>query len=194
METTEGRRRAAILVVAYLFAHPMPAGSQGHAPPAASAPQRVAAERARLTMTLDLVAAADSVFPLFGPVREASWAPDWHPRMVFPTDGSQSADGAVFIVAEGSRDVVWVMTEYDPSARIVRYVHVAPNDYVGQIDIDVTPVSATRARARVTYTLTAISDSGAQVVTRFRAHFGRLAPHWTSAINRYLRTGTPGDP
>ena len=47
------------------------------------------------TFVIHLNAAVAEVTPLFGPVREAEWAPTWAPRFIHPAD-AQQREGAIF--------------------------------------------------------------------------------------------------
>jgi len=143
--------------------------------------------RVERTMRVRLGAAADRVFPLFGPIRESEWDPRWAPRMIFPTDRSQSEKGAVF-TTDGA---VWVMTVYDPARRIVGYVRVLPGVTVTEIDVAVASAGPAASEARVTCRLTPLSKAGEEPIERFRLHFPHQAAHWEEAINHLLTTGRP---
>ena len=52
-------------------------------------------QHAESNITFDLPAAASRALPLFGPVREAEWSPDWNPDFVYPAENRQAA-GTVF--------------------------------------------------------------------------------------------------
>jgi hypothetical protein len=47
------------------------------------------------TFTITLNGSVAEATPLFGPVREREWAPDWSPRFIHPAQGAQH-DGVVF--------------------------------------------------------------------------------------------------
>lgn len=142
------------------------------------------------TMSLELAADADTVFPLFGPVREAEWSPGWKPGFVVPDPGLQSAEGAVFTTGPADSPIVWVMTDYDPSARIVRYVHTIPGQAVTQMWIEVSPGSPQASRADVTYRFTALSAPGRDLLARFATGFPGFKAHWEHAIGSALAKGT----
>ncbi len=154
--------------------------------PGADAPGAALARESR-TFHLSLHGAADAVFPLFGPVREAEWSPGWAPRFVFPAAPAQGEDGAVFTTDGGdSAASVWVMNEYDVARRRVRYTVFHPGVSVGEITIAVAPAGAAAATADVAYRLTALSPTGNEAVAKWVAHFPHMAPHWETAINARL--------
>ncbi len=146
------------------------------------------------TMTLDLPAAADAVFPLFGPVREAEWSPDWAPGFVAAGPGTRTADGAVFTTGPAEARTIWVMTDYDAGRREVRYVHVRSGGVVAQLRIDVAPASAHASRASVTYRLTALGPDGGDALTHFDASFPHIRAHWEQAIGAALSRGGASAP
>src|SRR5207249_1816368 len=62
------------------------------------------------------------VTPLFGPVRETEWAPDWSPRFIHPSDRAQR-EGVVFTTtSDHGKDRLWLLTTYDVTNGRVEYV------------------------------------------------------------------------
>jgi hypothetical protein len=147
--------------------------------------------QATRTMSLDLPGSADRAFPLFGPDREREWSPEWDPKFVVPTSPGQTADGAVFLVDHDPNPMVWVMTDYDPAERIVRYVVVRAGRTVTQLWIQVVPVSVNACRADVTYRYTALAPEGRLAVEHFVQSFPEWKRHWESHIAPVLAHGAP---
>ena len=143
------------------------------------------------TITFNLLTAADSAFPLFGAKREMDWDNDWHPHFLVPADGSQSADGAVFIVDNELGQSTWVMTRYDALARAVEYVRVTPEHTVGQIWIRIVAGGDNVSCVSVTYRLTGLSEPGNEYVTQFGAEFPTKGQVWADVISHYITTGQP---
>ena len=141
------------------------------------------------TMSLDLPAGADAAFPLFGPVRESEWSPDWAPEFVTPVPGAQSPDGAVFTTGAKETPAVWLMTDYDPARRIVRYVNVRPGRLVTQIWIEVSSASPGSSRADVTYRCTLLGPEGRDSLAHFTGAFPDFKEHWEKAIRAALAHG-----
>jgi hypothetical protein len=138
------------------------------------------------TMRLDLPADADTAFPLFGPVRESEWSPDWKPTFITPVPGAQSREGAVFTTGERESPTVWVMTDYDPARRIVRYVHVRPGRIVAQLWIWVRSTAAQASQAEVTYRYTLLGPDGRDALDHFKQAFPMFKPHWEHALGAAL--------
>jgi hypothetical protein len=142
--------------------------------------------QATRTMTLDLPAAADKVFPLFGPVRESEWSPDWRPAFVTPLAREQTSDGAVFTVEGDPDSAVWVMTDYEPDTRRVRYVIVRPGALVTQLWIEVRSTGPNASQADVTYRTTLLGPAGRPALDHFISGFAHRKPHWEHAIRTAL--------
>jgi len=62
------------------------------------------------SFAFDLPAGVADATPLFGPVREREWSPDWAPRFIHPADPAQR-EGAVFTTATHNGTRLWVLTE-----------------------------------------------------------------------------------
>ena len=58
-------------------------------------PGTAVVEQRAQSFTIILNGSVSDVTPLFGPVREAEWAPDWSPRFIHPAQGVQR-EGVVF--------------------------------------------------------------------------------------------------
>ena len=141
---------------------------------------------ARRTLSFDIAITADSLFPLFGPAREAEWARGWKPSFIFPTDGSQTAEGAVFTTGDSAKRDYWVMNEYDSAARRLRYVSVRPAKMAIQLLIVVSPAGRDSAHVDVTYTHTALSPDKNADVDAFANNVELLREHWRTAIAEAL--------
>src|SRR5947207_7248742 len=95
----------------------------------------VTVEQRTQSFTIILNGSISEVTPLFGPVREAEWAPDWSPRFFHPVKGAQR-EGVVFTTSSGDgRDRLWLVTTYDVWNGRVEYVVVTPTFTANQIKI-----------------------------------------------------------
>jgi hypothetical protein len=144
------------------------------------------------TITLD--APVVDATPLFGPVREAEWAPHWSPHFLHPPAGAQ-AEGVVFTTTTPKGfEQLWLLTEYDPAAGRVAYVVVSPGYMTNQITIRVTPVGESRSRATVTYRHSALVPRANPDVERLDADWAaQQQSHWEAAVNAALRKGERKD-
>jgi hypothetical protein len=130
----------------------------------------------------------DEVFSLFDPIGERKWAEDWNPTIIFPASGI--AQGAIFVTGKDGSESIWVITKFDKENCNIVYTSVTPNSRVSLIDILCEPNGANRTRARVTYTITALSENGNRYIDSFsKEHYDKWMTHWETAINHYLQYG-----
>jgi hypothetical protein len=139
---------------------------------------------ARASITLHLHAAPDRAFPMFDPVNESLWAPDWRPTLL--GDG-RVAEGLVFTTDEQNDRATWLLDRYDRKLGTIRYIIVRTSTLT-TIDIIVVP-DAGNSIATVTYTRTALDSTAVDAVSEFPHHFSTQGPHWETAINAALDAG-----
>lgn len=139
---------------------------------------------------IHLNATVGEVTPLFGPVREAEWAPSWTPRFIHPAD-RQQREGAVFTApsADG-RERLWLLTAYEPEQGRVEYVVVVPGFTANQIKIRVVPDGEKHSKATITYRHSALAPEGNTEVAKLDAHWAeQQRTHWETAINAAMAKG-----
>ena len=135
-----------------------------------------------------------NVTPLFGPVREAEWAPDWSPRFIHPSQGAQR-EGVVFTTtgADG-KDRLWLLTTYDLGNGRVEYVVITPAFAANEIKIRVLPDGEQHSKATITYRRSALAPEGNDEVAKLDAHWAEQQRiHWETAINEALTKGRTHD-
>jgi hypothetical protein len=140
------------------------------------------------SFTLALDAPVAEALPLFGPVRESEWSPDWAPHFLHPPEGAQR-EGVVFTAAHGAsrRPGLWVLTEYDPAAGRIAYVVTEPDFMITEIKVQIVP-SGAGCRATVTYRRSALDVSANAGVDALTPHWAAAQrAHWEAAINASLR-------
>ena len=135
-------------------------------------------------ITLHLHASADRAFPMFDPVNESRWDPDWQPTL--PGD-ARIASGLVFTTQDESERAAWLLDRYDASLHVIRYVTVH-SATLTTIDITVEPIDADSSVATVRYTRTALDSRGVANIRHFELHFPSQGPHWENAITAALET------
>ncbi len=137
---------------------------------------------------IGLPAPPDRIFPLFTPAGEKLWVDGWDPEMVYPESGA-TEEGMVFTTRrpDGSESV-WTMSEYDERNLRVAYVRVTPGSDVCTVAVRCEPGPKGGTRARVTYTLTALTGRGsAYLADDFgEEHHRKRMATWEEAITRYL--------
>ncbi|HEV2688505.1 MAG TPA: hypothetical protein VGV35_08115 [Bryobacteraceae bacterium] len=142
-------------------------------------------EHAETNITFDLPAPPATALPLFGPVRESEWSPQWNPAILFPADQRQVA-GAVFTTKQQDAEMVWMLITYDQAALRVEYVIVWPGMCATRLDISLKPSGPNASQASVTYRRTALSEAGDKYVKDFAARFPSQRDHWQQAISTRL--------
>ena len=147
-------------------------------------------EQRTQSFTIILNGSVSDVTPLFGPVREAEWAPDWSPRFIHPAHGVQR-EGVVFTTSRGhGSDQVWILTTYDVRNGRVEYVVVTPAFTANEIKIRVVPDGEHHCKATITYRRSALAPEGNEEVAKLDAHWTEEQRiHWETAINEALAKG-----
>lgn len=140
--------------------------------------------------TIELNGSVADATPLFGPVREVEWAPDWSPRFVHPAQGAQQ-DGVVFTTTDGQgTDRLWVLTTYDVGNGRVEYVVLMPGLTASEIKISIVPDGKQRCKATITYRRSALAPDGNAEVVKLDAHWAEeQRVHWETALNDALAKG-----
>jgi hypothetical protein len=150
----------------------------------------VTVEQRAQSFTIGLNGSVADVMPLFGPVREAEWAPDWSPRFIHPAQGVQR-EGVVFTTTSGDgRDRLWLLTTYDLRNGKVEYVVITPAFTATEIKIRVLSDGERHSRATITYRRSALAPEGNTEVAKLDAHWAEQQRiHWETAINEALTKG-----
>jgi len=157
---------------------------------AAAVPAKAALEQRTQSFTIVLQGSVADVTPLFGPVREAEWAPSWAPRFLHPANGGQR-DGAVFTTAStNGKERLWLLTAYEEKKGRVEYVFVTPGFTANEIKIQVMPDGEKQSRATITYRHSALAPEGNEEVAKLDADWAeQQRVHWETAINETLAKG-----
>jgi hypothetical protein len=144
-------------------------------------------EQRTQSFTINLKGSIAEVTPLFGPVREAEWAPSWKPRFLHPAQDAQ-AEGAVFTtVASNGKERLWLLTAYDVDAGRVEYVFIAPGFTANEIKILVRPDGDRQCKATITYRHSAIAPKGNEEVEKLSPQWAQQQrAHWETAVNAVL--------
>jgi hypothetical protein len=147
----------------------------------------VTVEQRVQSFTIGLNGSVADVTPLFGPLRESEWAPDWSPRFIHPAQGEQR-EGVVFTTTSGDgRDRLWLLTTYDLRSGRVEYVVMTPAFTASEIKIRVLSDGERHSRATITYRRSALAPEGNTEVTKLDGHWAEQQRiHWETAINKAL--------
>jgi hypothetical protein len=147
-------------------------------------------EQRTQSFTIVLNGTVAEVTPLFGPVREAEWAPNWSPRFIQPAQGAQR-EGVVFTTTSGEgKDRLWLLTAYDVENGRVEYVVTTPAFTATEIKIRVVRDGEKHCKATITYRRSALAPEGNEEVAKLDAHWAEEQRiHWETANNKALESG-----
>jgi hypothetical protein len=151
-------------------------------------------EQRTQSFTIGLNGSVGDVTPLFGPIREAEWAPDWLPRFIHPAKGAQR-EGVVFTTSSAhGKERLWLLTTYDVGNGRVEYVVMTPAFTANEIKIHVVPEGKQHCKATITYRRSALVPEGNEEVAKLDAHWAEEQRiHWETAINEALAKGVTDD-
>lgn len=151
---------------------------------------REAVEQRTQSFTINLNGSVAGVTPLFGPIREAEWAPAWAPHFIYPAQGLQR-EGVVFTTTGGhGKDRLWLLTTFDIGNGRVEYVVLTAALTASEIKIHVVPDGEQHCKATITYRRSALTPEGNEEVAKLDAHWAEeQRVHWETAINEALSKG-----
>jgi len=146
-------------------------------------------EQRTQSFTIMLNGSVSDVTPLFGPVHEAEWVPDWSPRFIHPAQGVQR-EGVIFTTTSRGRGRLGLLTTYDVKNGRVEYVVVTPAFTANEIRIRVVPDGEQHCKATITYRYSALAPEGNEEVAKLGEHWAEEQRiHWETAINEALAKG-----
>lgn len=140
------------------------------------------------SFTITLEGSVAEITPLFGPVREREWAPDWAPHFIHPAQGGQE-EGAVFTTTSANgQERLWLLTTYNVEHGEVEYVVITPGFTANQIKIQITSDGEKQSKATITYRHSALAPEGNEEVRKLSPDWAaHQRVHWESAINSVLK-------
>src|SRR6266542_2306736 len=145
-----------------------------------------AVEQRTQSFTILLNGSVANVTPLFGPVREAEWAP----RFIHPTQRVQREGVVLTTTSVHGKERLWMLTTYDVRNGRVEYVVMIPAFTANEIKIRVVPDGEEHSKATITYRRSALIPEGNEEVAKLDAHWAEEQRiHWETAINEALAKG-----
>lgn len=122
-------------------------------------------------------------FPLFSPLGEKDWAPDWNPELLFPP-GETWCRGLVFRTQEESGPALWVVHSLSMDAHRVVYYRLEPELCAARIEVQCRALSKTACEVRTTYGYVGLSDAGnAAIRSMTRAAYEEKMARWKKWID-----------
>lgn len=121
-------------------------------------------------------------FMFFTPAGEELWVDGWQPTYLHPADGRTEA-GMVFTTGTGPDHTIWLLADFDRSNHHSRYVRCTPGSRTGTVEVACHALGEARTAVDVRYTLTALSEEGAQALQAFEGErFAAMIDDWAAAI------------
>lgn len=143
--------------------------------------------RVRRTGTLAVPLDPDPAFQLFTPLGERRWVRGWEPQFHSPGEDN-TGRGVVFsTAADGHRETLWVIVDWEPERRHVRYARVTPGLSAGTAEVTCTAGPEGTAVATVTYDLVALGPAGeAELAGWTESWYASYLSSWEVEISRAL--------
>jgi hypothetical protein len=151
-------------------------------------------EPCRVTRTYvqKIQAPPEEVFPLLCPVREAKWVKGWDPIVVYSHSGLAEPD-CIFLTGNGEPESAWVITHRESDKFHLEIIKISPWTTVAKITITLSRNEESGTDAEVTYTYTALSESGEDFVNHYTEdYYLEFMRYWENAINDYISSGQQG--
>lgn len=124
----------------------------------------------------------DRAFMFFTPAGEELWVDGWQPTYLHPADGRTEA-GMVFTTGQGDDHTLWLLADFDRAQHRSRYVRCTPASRTGTVEVQCRALGAERTEVEVSYTLTALTPSGAKVLAGFEGEpFAAMIDGWAREI------------
>jgi len=149
-------------------------------------------KRISRTSRIMLKAPLEKVFPLFGPIKEMTWAEGWNPEIVY-SENDSIEEKMVFKTkshGHGEPNYTWTVSKYSPEQSLIEYT-VFTAERIWFITIRCREsASAQTTEAEITYTYTGLSENGNAINEKaLQLMYSRDLKDWEEEINYYLETG-----
>lgn len=139
-------------------------------------------ETVRRTGSFQLDMTPAEALPLFTAPGEKLWATGWNPTIL---KGDGHEQGTVFVTQGHDHKTYWLVTKYDSTTNRIAYVRLTPESDIGTIEVALTPYQDWGTEVNVTYTLTALNQSGNEYLDEAmnESAFLQMMSDWQNMIN-----------
>ena len=132
------------------------------------------------TGTLRVNEEVSKAFPLFSPLGEKSWVPNWNPDLLYPPD-TEWDQGLIF-TTEGA---VWVVAALDLSAHTVSYYRVEPDRLVANVRVACRSEGSSPTEVEVRYTFVGLTAAGNEIIGAMTdAEYTQKLANWEKWIRQ----------
>lgn len=133
----------------------------------------------------------EKVFPLFSPLEEKKWVPDWNPDFLYPPNGD-FIENLVFKTKssnEFEKEFNWITSYLNIEEFLVIYTVFTINR-VWTIKVKCSTIDINKTEAEVSYTFTALNEKGNSINKDSLAiMYKNELKDWEASINFFLETG-----
>lgn len=142
------------------------------------------AKSVTLSGGFELELPVEEAFPLFSPIGEERWAPDWKVEVLHPK-GAEWEQAMVWRTVDDP-DVIWFVGSLDRVAHRATYHRAHPGSMAVTIAVACTPRDR-GTRVEVSYTYVGISDEGNSEVEKLATtNFSARMREWRELITAGL--------
>lgn len=132
------------------------------------------------TGTFELDDPPEKAFYLFTAPGEAVWVPGWEPTIL---SGDGIEQGTVFVTGHGDEATIWVVVDFDEKAYRARYTRITPASRAGTVEVKLQANGLGGSTVKVTYELTALSESGNQNLADFDTRaYEEMLNEWETLV------------
>ena len=142
--------------------------------------------------TLLVDAPVEKAFPLFSPLGEKDWVPEWNPELIHPM-GAIWERGQIFLTKEERGDALWIVTAQDREHHSAEYWRLEPDRITARVRVRCNEEDGERTRVEVAYRFVGLSETGNEdIAAMSEAAFDEKMLRWQGWIGEHLaRTGAP---
>jgi hypothetical protein len=138
----------------------------------------------------DIRQPVEKVFPLFSPEGEKRWVPNWDYKNIM--GATELSEDYVFLTAShdhGSTDAIWLVKKYEPTAWVVEFYRVEPEDKVGVVTVQCFRISDLETHVEVSYRYIPLSEKGRKFIDGFTMEFYEtFIGGWRDLLLRYFES------
>ena len=139
---------------------------------------------------IELDASPDEAFRMFEPKGRELWSSHWKPEYLYPHSGEARKGTVARYKVHGHEWAVAVVADYEPEARMIRYLIFLPNSEAWEMEIRCLPTPSGKTIANVTYRVTALTpEMNEPVESFFENDFDEAIDAWQPKINAALANG-----
>lgn len=139
--------------------------------------------------TFVLPVSVEQLFPLFSPEGEKQWVPGWEYNNIMGT--TELTEDYVFLTQthdHAASEAIWLIKRYDPESYFIQFYKIEPDNKIGVISVDCTPLATDETEVEVAYKYIALSKRGETFVAEFtRRAYESFIAEWRELLMRYFR-------